>query len=201
MTKAFSRALSPFRRGEVPVAVFCVVAVILTMLDSSRFEWNRGGEVWRIVTCHFTHWTPEQFTWDALAFAGLGFACARRDPRAFHATLLASIVIIPLALFVAAPSLGAYRGLSGIDSALFALLLVQTRHSRLATACAIGFLAKITFEAATGGAVFATNLGTDVIAVPAAHVAGALIGGLVGAVSEAVSSRSPTRPLQPESPA
>jgi hypothetical protein len=68
----------------------------------------------------------------------------------------------------------AYRGLSGIDSALFALLLWQERRSRLAILCAVAFAAKIAFEVFAGATVFVARMGTDVVPVPIAHVAGAM---------------------------
>jgi rhomboid family GlyGly-CTERM serine protease len=168
------------------------LAFACMLFDGSLFEWSgvalAQAEPWRIVTCHFTHWTYEQLAWDALVFAALGIACARRDVRAFHATLLASAALIPFAVSAFAPQVSAYRGLSGIDSALFALLLVQLRRSPLAIVCAIGFIAKITFEASTGGAVFASDMGVDVIAVPVAHVAGALIGLAAGTIAASCAS-------------
>jgi hypothetical protein len=62
---------------------------------------------------------------------------------------------------------------------------VQARRSRLVIVSAIAFVAKIAFEAWTGGAVFATHLGADVVSVPVAHLAGAMIGALAGAMREA----------------
>ncbi|HEX2834003.1 MAG TPA: rhombosortase [Thermoanaerobaculia bacterium] len=162
------------------VGALTLLAIVCTLLDGSHFELTRDlSEPWRIVTCHFTHWSHEQLAWDALAFAGLGIACMRNNLRAFHATLLASLLLIPIAVHVLTPHVTAYRGLSGIDSALFALLLVQSRRSPLALACALGFVAKIAFETFTGGAVFASNMGADVVALPVAHLAGASIGTIV----------------------
>ncbi|HET8796812.1 MAG TPA: rhomboid family intramembrane serine protease [Thermoanaerobaculia bacterium] len=176
----------------------CGAAIVVT-LSGAACEWTRGGGAWRIVTGHLTHWTYEQLAWDAIAFLVLGMACARRDLRAFHATLLASAIAIPIAVLVFASDIAAYRGLSGIDSALFGLLLVQARRSRLVIVSAIAFVAKIAFEAWTGGAVFATHMGADVVTVPVAHLAGAMIGALAGALREAGRAVS-RRTLEHERP-
>lgn len=150
-------------------AIFLTVATIAAaLIDGSMLELQRGGDAWRIVTCHFTHFTRTQLLWDAIAFLGLGFACERRSRRAFHATLLAGIVIIPLAVMLLDPRIGSYRGLSGLDSALFALLVVSTRNRLLGAA----FIAKLAYELITGGAVFVG----DVTVVPIAHLTGAIIG-------------------------
>jgi hypothetical protein len=45
---------------------------------------------------------------------------------------------------------------------------------------AILFIAKLTYESLTGGTVFASDMGEDVVAVPVAHLAGALIGVIGG---------------------
>jgi rhomboid family GlyGly-CTERM serine protease len=137
------------------------------------------GPLWQVLTCHFTHWTYEQLAWDAVAFLALGAACARRHRAAFHATLLASAILVPLAVLAFAPEVIAYRGLSGLDSALFVLLVaLEARHNKLMTVCGIAFIAKIAFEMYTGATVFAGS----VTPVPVAHIAGAVSALLVAAV-------------------
>ena len=137
------------------------------------WELVRGGPLWRIATCHFTHFTYEQLAWDGLPFVLLSLACWRRDARTFYATLLASIVVVPLAVLAFAPHIDTYRGLSGLDSALFALLVAGDKRLRILL---VPLVAKIAFELATGSTLFVTNLGSGVVGVPVAHVAGAAIG-------------------------
>ena len=152
------------------------------LIDGTLLELQRNGALWRILTCHFTHFSYEQLAWDALAFTALAFACARRDRGAFHTTLLASIVVVPLAVLALAPDIAAYRGLSGIASAMFALLLTLERR-RLTWAVAllaVAFGAKLAFETLGGGTVFVGSMGDDVTPVPVAHLSGALIGVIAG---------------------
>ena len=159
-----------------------IVTLAAALIDGSLLELQRGGPVWRLVTCHFTHWTHEQLAWDLLAFVVLGLACERRNRRAFQATLLASAVFIPLGVMLFAPHVIAYRGLSGLDSALFALILaLELRRSRswIVAACAAGFAAKIAFELYTSSTVFVSDLGAGVAPVPIAHLAGAVIAALI----------------------
>gem|GEM_PF-6556031 len=173
-------APSSGRRNGGPAArptasLLTLLAVAAALLDGSLLELRRGGELYRFLTCHFTHWTYEQLAWDALVFLVLGMACERRNRAAFHATLLASAIVIPIAVLLFAPNVTAYRGLSGIDSALFALLLtLELRRSRMVALCAVAFAAKIVFEMTTGSTVFVSDLGAGVVAVPIAHLAGAL---------------------------
>jgi hypothetical protein len=160
-----------------------VFAVIITLLPGHYFELQRNDpSLLGILTCHFTHWSYEQLAWDALAFTALGVACARRNARAAHATLLASVLVVPVAVLAFAPEVTAYRGLSGLASAMFALLLTLEwrRLTWPVIAFGIAFIAKLTYESLTGGAVFASDMGEDVVAVPVAHLAGALIGVIGG---------------------
>ena len=169
------------------LAAAAALAVAAAFVPGEWLELRRDADLLRILTCHFTHWTYEQLAWDALAFLALGIACARRNARATHATLLASALLIPVAVLAFAPEISAYRGLSGLASAMFALLLTTAggpssspRLRMTAWAFAILFVAKLTFESLTGGAVFASDMGADVVAVPVAHLAGALIGVIGG---------------------
>jgi rhomboid family GlyGly-CTERM serine protease len=157
--------------------VLTLVALAAPFVNGSSLELQRGSfSLIRLLTCHFTHWSYEQLAWDAFAFLILGIACERRDRAAFHATLLASAIAIPIAVLLFAPNVTAYRGLSGIDSALFALLLTHgAKRSRMVLLCAVAFAAKIAFELTTGSAVFVSDMGADVVSVPIAHLAGALV--------------------------
>jgi membrane associated rhomboid family serine protease len=153
-------------------------AIAAALLPGSWLELQRGGAMWRIATCHFTHFTYEQLAWDAIVFLLLGILCARENYAAFRATLLASIVIVPIAV-LAFSNVTTYRGLSGIDSALFGLLLaIESRRSRIVAFCGIAFIAKMIFEMTTGATVFVHS--DAFVAVPVAHIAGAAVGVIVG---------------------
>ena len=164
-----------------------LLAVAAALLPGSWLELQRGGAMWRIATCHFTHFTYEQLAWDALVFLLLAIACERRSHGAFRATLLASVIVVPIAV-LAFSNVTTYRGLSGIDSALFGLLLVsEWRRSRLAAFCGVAFAAKMIFEMSTGATVFVHS--DSFIAVPVAHIAGAIVGVIV-AISQRLFNSS-----------
>lgn len=94
---------------------------------------------------------------------------------------------IPLAVWLVLPEITIYRGLSGIDSALFILLaltVVREQHKQqewvlLAGVIAVlgGFVAKITYEMITGETVFVDSAGV-MTPVPLAHIVGAITGAL-----------------------
>jgi hypothetical protein len=164
------------------IVAAAALAVAATFLPSQWLELRPDASALRFLSCHFTHWTFEQLAWDAIAFTALSIACARRNVRTTQATLLASVLLIPVAVLALAPEVGAYRGLSGLASAMFALLLAFERR-RLTwpvVTLAVLFAVKLAFEGVTGGTVFANDLGHDVVSVPVAHLAGALVGAIAG---------------------
>jgi rhomboid family GlyGly-CTERM serine protease len=162
---------------KVVVALFVVVAAA-AFVPGSWLELDRGGAPWRIFTCHLTHFTHEQLAWDGIAFFALAAACARRNSSALQATLLASSVAIPVAV-VTLTDLAAYRGLSGLASALFALIVtLEARRSWAVALCAVGFIGKLAFEFLAGSTLFVSDMGPGVIPVPVAHLAGAVVGTL-----------------------
>ena len=179
-----------------------IIIVVLSLACAflgagEHLQWMRGGPWWRLGTASIAHWSLDQTIWDSLAFLALAFAAARRWPVRFYATLIASAIGIPLVIAIGARSVMTYRGLSGVDSALFALACVRVlvedtrprlsnvtsdRRGRLSSirivivACAIAFALKITFEYLTGATLFVQHLAPGVEPLPVAHVAGAIVG-------------------------
>jgi len=169
-----------------------IIIVLLTLACAllgagEQFQYERGLTLWRVTTASFVHWSLDQTIWDSIAFIALAFIAARRWPIRFHATLIASLIGIPLIVHFGARDVMTYRGLSGVDSALFALIcarmLVESKDIRAGTpntiviaVCAIAFALKITFEYATGTTLFVQHLAPGVEPLPLAHVAGAVIG-------------------------
>jgi rhomboid family GlyGly-CTERM serine protease len=161
-----------------------------------------AGELWRLVTGHFVHWSPGHLVWDVGTFLVLGAACELRSRRRFSVCLAGSAIAIPCAVWLLLPELELYAGLSGIDSALFALLgadLVREHWERrspavLATGLVLllAFALKVGFEITTGGTVFVADLGRGIVPVPHAHLAGALVGLLASALLPGSSRSGPS---------
>jgi rhomboid family GlyGly-CTERM serine protease len=149
-----------------------------------------GGEFWRVVTAHFVHWSGEHLFWDVFALGVLGWLCEREGSMRFLACLAVSAVIIPTTLWFAEPAMATYRGLSGLDSALFAMLagriITEAFADRdwmrlsLAGLFSIGFAAKVGFELVTGTTLFVDSTAAGMTPVPVAHVVGGLVGLLFG---------------------
>lgn len=150
------------------------------------------GELWRLASCHWVHFTSRHILWDVLTLLCLGAFCEMGNRRKFLTAVVASTLLIPAAVWALAPGLRYYRGLSGIDSAAFALLTIfylqnaLQQGSRGRAALVLGvlllFLGKSGYEVMIGEALFAGDLGPGVVPVPLAHVTGAVTGAVVGAI-------------------
>jgi len=117
-------------RCHVTMMIAAASLVVALWPDASPLlEFDRvavgAGDWWRVLTGHLTHFGLEHLVWDAGVFAVLGVLCERRHRRATLACLGAAAVLIPAATWLLVPEIRTYRGLSGLDTALFALLGVM----------------------------------------------------------------------------
>jgi rhomboid family GlyGly-CTERM serine protease len=145
-----------------------------------------SGEFWRLVTCHLVHFGFEHLVWDAAVFALLAVLCWRLGRGVCLTSLAAAALAIPALLFLLQPGLSTYRGLSGLDSALYvtaALGLAQRlwadgrRRWAVAAVGSVGaLLAKVAYELATGQALFVDAASLGFVPVPLAHLTGGVVG-------------------------
>jgi rhomboid family GlyGly-CTERM serine protease len=150
---------------------------------------SSAGQPWRLLTCHFTHWSPDHLFWSAGTFAALSFVAYRTAPRLGLACVAASALTVGLTISCGT-QLTHYRGLSGIDSALFALLATLFLFDNLAArqmpralasaALLLALAAKLAYECLTHSALFVRPDPAGVTPVPLAHAAGALTGLVIG---------------------
>jgi rhomboid family GlyGly-CTERM serine protease len=152
-------------------------------------EWSRSEptQPWRWFTAHFTHWSVSHLTWDLIVFLALGILCERRNRKGFLQCITGAALTITATVAVWCPTISVYRGLSGLDSALFGWLLVDVASPALARrnwtavfpiAIMAGlFVAKTAIECFTQGTIFVSAASTFV-PVPLAHVAGFVAGAI-----------------------
>lgn len=151
------------------------------------------GQWWRLFTCHWTHWSLDHLMWDALVFVVLGILCERISRARMVVCLVVSAAAIPSVVWWLNPGLENYRGLSGLDSALFTLLLVALARSAIAERrwCGVAismvmlamFGGKVIYETVTGATIFADHVAGGFEPVPLAHAVGAVAGLVCGLVS------------------
>ncbi len=173
-----------------------------------------AGQWWRLLTCHLVHWSGDHAWWDVAVFAVLGGLCEASGRRIYALCLALSGTAIGLGVWFLLPDLDTYRGASGIDSAIFGLLVVALlresgpwpawRGACLA-GVVLGFAAKVAWEAASGQTIFVDSAAAGMVPVPLAHAIGGAIGAAVGtAWPRSRPPRSPARrffvapPMRPD---
>ena len=150
-----------------------------------------NGQIWRPLTCHLAHWSASHEIWSVEAFAVLGMLGEIRDRRAFAICCIAAALACSLALLLFWPDVQLYRGMSGVDSALFTWLVVfnlrasgDHRHSAAYKVALVlllfAFIAKVAWEAQTHHSLFVSGDGKSFVSLPGVHAVGGAIGICVG---------------------
>ena len=119
MSSARSSVIIPYRRISTKTRNGT------SLRDALEYDRDRflAGQVWRLFSWHWTHWSSSHLFWDVGVFAVMAAFCETAGRRAFLATMLLSTLAVSVAVFIVYPELAACRGLSGIDSALFCFLV------------------------------------------------------------------------------
>lgn len=167
--------------------VACAIHVVPGAADALDYDRAAlgGGEWWRFLSGHLTHFDANHLLWDVGMFLVLGWAAERQSRRSVAAATTLAMFGISAALWFLQPQFQTYRGLSGIDSALFGvfatqLLLRPQIGARLVGAAALLVIGgKFALEFATAATLFAR--GDGYMPVPLAHVVGLIAGGISGA--------------------
>ena len=144
-------------------------------LPGDDVEWRRDalaqGELWRLWTGQFCHWSGLHLAGNLAAAAAIG-VIAGRPVRRWLAALPLAAPLLSLFLLAAVPGLDSYRGLSGLVGVLIAgAVLEGGTPGRL---LGVAYLGKLVFDAATGSTSALLPQGIEV--TWAAHLGGLLIG-------------------------
>jgi rhomboid family GlyGly-CTERM serine protease len=168
------------------------VALGVFAIPGGRGAWVLASDrldVWRWFTAPFVHHGLSHLFWDLAVFALLAALVERRSRGVLMATVVVASAVT--SGWVASSLVGAnamYGGLSGLDSALVAVLACGLvgeggRSRALGSLLAVGFVAKTLFELASGGVLFADDAGVH--HVPVVHLLGAVVGSVVGGLAAA----------------
>ncbi|MEM7165267.1 MAG: rhombosortase [Planctomycetota bacterium] len=189
---------SPLLLAGAAAAVWFLGVESWLALDRSAVV---DGQLWRLVTGHWTHASAEHLLWDSLAFVVLAAFVRREGAAAYWGALLAGSFGIAVGFLLWAPELAEYRGLSGLCSVFFGVLVVRffarakaanDRFGLVAVGIAgVAFVVKVVFEFVSGSAVFVSGAG-GMVPVPLAHALGAGIGLGVAALQTAVERQIAT---------
>ena len=182
---------------DFPVTIGLALATLLVFFlpDAEAVcEFQTGVTLltqwFQVMTCHLAHWSADHLMWDLVMFVLMGAICEKQNRGLYSVVLVASAVLIPLMVVQLDPGIDSYRGLSGVDTALFGMamwyLIGNASEDRnwwrvgLFSLLFMGMFAKIGFEYLSGSTLFAE--GDNFIAVPTAHLVGAVLGCIGGFV-------------------
>jgi rhomboid family GlyGly-CTERM serine protease len=182
--------------------LLAVTAVLCSVWPgvAQALQWERAavlaGEEWRLLSGHFVHFGAEHLVYDVVALVLLGAACERRGRAAMLGALAVSALAIPAVVASVRPDLGSYRGLSGLDAALFALLLTGLVREaaalgarlRAGALLVVGVLFAVKLALEFSGVAVFVDTGF-VLPVPEAHAVGALVGLAFGVASRGAVAR------------
>jgi len=178
-------ATAPALLSILAVAIYSSAGLTeFCQYDRTRIE---GWEVWRLVSGNFAHWSGEHIFWDLLVFAVLGILISLRHRISVFILLALSSISISATVYFIHPSMQYYRGLSGIDSALFIyfgldFISASIRNGKYRIAFAgisliLLLAAKTVFEIISGTNLFVVS--GSFVPVVTAHLAGIFTGILV----------------------
>lgn len=140
------------------------------------------GQLWRLVTGNLVHWSAEHFLLDVAVFLLIGCLYERSLGNSYLWILFLTGLVVGASALIFLPQMATYRGLSGVDSGLFAAVLClecveavrDRRHWLFLLPVVSVFALKLVYESATGQMFFGTeSLGDLGQPVPLAHTSGA----------------------------
>ena len=180
---------------EIPITLTIATATLMVFLIPGLegvldYQTNAPAlhQLLQIFTCHTAHWSFDHLLWDLVMFVTMGVICERRNSTQFAIVLILSAIAIPLFVSSFSLEVSSYRGLSGLDTALFGLAVLYLVRSAIQEQnwpgvgmygfLFFGMMGKIAYEYFVGGTLFVNSDGFT--AVPLAHLVGAVIGTAMG---------------------
>lgn len=183
------------RRFDFPwTAALVALAVVATLVHQAQpalTDWLVAderiatGQLWRLVTGPLLHATPGHLVRDCALVALVGVAYEAPLARGYRWFVIAALAV-PTWAVLATSDARWYCGLSGVSHACFAAALVFEARQRcggvrrFVIGLGLVFAAKPLYELVTGAPVFPMELGAQVRQVPAAHLAGVVVGVVFG---------------------
>ena len=170
--------------GWPALVVVFALAVYLLPSVGAALVYDRSaiftGELWRLVTGHWVHFSASHLFYDATVLGITGWIIESRGYRYFAALCLLSALSISLVMLVLLPDMAYYGGLSGIAMASTVYLALQGLRepspwrgvSLFVLLLCIG---KIIVDATIGHFALVVFEG-DLVVVPLSHLVGAASG-------------------------
>jgi len=177
---------------QFPVVTLLVVAAgIATYVIpglASQMVYDRSailsGEVWRLLTGNWVHFSPSHLFYDLLALGIAGWIIERRGyPHFGHLCVLAAVGI-GTALLAIRPEVQSYGGLSGVATGAITYLALRglKEPGPWRWICVAGLVliaGKVLLESLTGRFIIAAANSVPFVPLPLSHIVGALTASLI----------------------
>ncbi|MFC1495243.1 rhombosortase [Thermodesulfobacteriota bacterium] len=164
------------------IAGFAIILYCFPRL-SSLFIYDRqailNGELWRLLTAPFVHFSGSHLFWNVLIFSMAGFAINVSKFPGFWIVCGISIALPGLIFLLAVPDMGYYGGLSGLATGAaayycFCSLFKAKRKKGIWLVILVVMFIKIIVEATLNESIFAHAEEVSFRVLPAAHIVGYL---------------------------
>ena len=162
------------------VGLFVLQPIESCALTEDALAAHQWHTLW---TGHLLHYTAEHFMWDALMFVVFAGLLWKQEGAGLWVWMLLAAPLISIFVFWVEPGLQEYRGLSALDTMLFARYCLGLCRGRGAVdrwlfgvLPLVGVALKIGYEFWSGATLFVCDLGAGVVPLPSAHLAGLVLG-------------------------
>jgi rhomboid family GlyGly-CTERM serine protease len=173
---------------RLPGITLWVVAVAILIAQfpgwSSWLVYDRAailsGEIWRMFTGHWVHFSRSHLVYDALAFGLAGWMIETRRLPNFVWLCLVTPWLVSGVMLVMEPQMRFFGGLSALGTAAVVYLALCGLHEKglWSWACLVtlaGVVGKIEFEVVTGRMVFVRAGDGMMVVCTASHVVGVVV--------------------------
>ena len=173
-----------------PVFVSIILFYMPSLTDALQFNREKifSYKIYLFFTCHFTHWNFRHMFIDTFIFLALSYGCiffSFKNKYAivqYFTNLLIPSILVSIAVLVFNPEIKFYRGLSGIDWALYFVLMAKlyfAAHWLWKTGAIImffSFFLMMIHQFVSKHSIFVPDMGEGIVTLPSAHIAGAISG-------------------------
>ena len=185
--------------GQVPALTLLMVgSAVLSQFIPGSARWliyDRAailsGEIWRMFTGHWVHFSIQHFAYDVLALGLASWIIETRRLRYFGWLCFVAPWTISALLLVFEPQMQFCGGLSGLATSAIIFLAVSGLRDPapwcwVCRGVLLGTVGKILIETQTGHMLFATTENIVTVSSVSSHIAGAILG-----LALAVATRQP----------
>ena len=139
-----------------------------------------SGELWRMFTGHWIHFSPSHLVYDLLALGVAGWIIETQKLPYFGWLCLLTPWLISSVLLLSEPQMQRFGGLSALATTAIVYLALFGLHDAppwrwVCLAALLGIAGKICFEMTTGRMLFATTGNVPVTVSVTSHISGVMV--------------------------